>query len=191
LFTHGGGAQGSVVYGIDGSKEQVSIAWNNPNVGLNTYAQSVEGSFGLYFSGGKGNNAEATYFLIPDSGVAVTAYLPSEDGFHFSNTHWGTEHITSITLPDPFGDILIGNASWGLCGGMSFASRDYFEAGQWAPAQTTNPPGEGNPLFDYIVERLGQSLNVGDAADFCRVRLRLPGRRPGGVVRRRRGCCAR
>ena len=51
---------------------------------------------------------------------------------------------------------------------MSFASRDYFEAGQWAPAQTTNPPGEGDPLFDYIVERLGQSLNVGDAADFMK-----------------------
>ena len=168
VFTDDGGTQGSVVYAIAGTGQQLSIAWDNPGVGLNSYQQSVAGPYGLYFSGGKGNNAEATYFLIPDSRVAVTPYLPGEQGFHFSNTRWGDEHITSITLPDPFGDILIGNASWGLCGGMSFASRDYFEAGQWAPAQTANPPGEGDPLFDYIVQRLGQSLNVGDAADFVK-----------------------
>ena len=77
-------------------------------------------------------------------------------------------HITSITLPDPFGDILVGNASWGLCGGMSFASRDYFEAHRPSPIQSVNPRGEGDPLFDYIVQRLGQSLNVGDAADFVK-----------------------
>jgi hypothetical protein len=94
--------------------------------------------------------------------------LPSTHGFQFSNTTWGSEHITSISLPDPFGDILIGQASWGLCGGMSFASRDYFEAGMWAPDQATNPPGEGDPLFNYIVQRLSQSLNVGDAADFVK-----------------------
>ena len=88
-------------------------------------------------------------------------------GFAFTN-HWPDEHITSITLPDPFGDILIGNAAWALCGGMSFASRDYFEAHMWAPTPPTNPTGEGDPLFDYIVQRLGQSLNVGDAADFVK-----------------------
>jgi len=88
-------------------------------------------------------------------------------GFAFTN-HWPDEHITSITLPDPFGDILIGNAAWALCGGMSFASRDYFEAHMWAPTPSTNPTGEGDPLFDYIVQRLGQSLNVGDAADFVK-----------------------
>src|SRR5208283_153862 len=151
-----------------GSDQNVSINWGNPLVGDNGYGQSVGGPYGLYFSGGKGNNAQATYFLIPNDIVAVDGYLPSQNGFQFSNTNWGTEHITSITLPDPFGDILIGNASWGLCGGMSYASRDYFEAGQWAPTQTTNPPGEGDPLFDYIVQRLSQSLNTGDAADFVK-----------------------
>ena len=38
----------------------------------------------------------------------------------------------------------------------------------WAPEQTTNPTGEGDPLFDYIVRRLAQSLNVGDVADFMK-----------------------
>ncbi len=117
--------------------------------------------------GGTGNNTEVVYSLIPDCRIGVKFYLPSMHGFAFAN-HRPDEHITSITLPDPFGDILIGNAAWGLCGGMSFASRDYFEAGMWAPAQLTNPTGEGDPLFDYIVQRLGQSLNVGDAADFVK-----------------------
>ena len=127
----------------------------------------MTGPFGIYFSGGTGNNTEAIYSLIPNTRVAVPGYLPSTHGFAFAN-HWPAEHITSITLPDPFGDILIGNAAWGLCGGMSFASRDYFESGMWAPEQTTNPTGEGDPLFDYIVRRLAQSLNVGDVADFMK-----------------------
>lgn len=65
----------------------------------------MTGPFGIYFSGGTGNNTEATYFLIPNSRVAVPGYLPSIHGFAFAN-HWPAEHITSITLPDPFGDIL-------------------------------------------------------------------------------------
>src|ERR1700690_2261772 len=59
IFTDGGGTQGSVVYAIAGTGQQLSIAWNNPDVGLNNYQQSVAGPYGLYFSGGKGNNAEA------------------------------------------------------------------------------------------------------------------------------------
>ena len=45
----------------------------------------------------------------------------------------------------------IGDASNGLCGGMVFAARDYFEAGRTPPPDTT-PPSEG-PLFDFLVDR--------------------------------------
>ncbi|MGZ8629172.1 MAG: hypothetical protein ACXWYN_10685, partial [Actinomycetota bacterium] len=52
----------------------------------------------------------------------------------------------------------IGDASNGLCGGMAFAVRDYFEAGR-TPAPTTAPPREG-PLFDYLVDRLFDSFDL-------------------------------
>jgi hypothetical protein len=138
-----------------------SLCWNK-------LLRTVRGGpYGIYFSGGKGNSTEAIYSLITADRQAVAGYLPSTHGFLFANS-WPSIHITSITLPDPFGDIAVGNASWGLCGGMTFASRDYFEAKQLAPAQTTNPTGEGDPLFDYIVRCLAQSLNLGDAADFVK-----------------------
>jgi hypothetical protein len=161
------GTEGHARYAVEGGGDVLTFHWDNPFVGANFYEQAVSGPYGLYFSGGTGNNTEVVYSLIPDCRMAVKFYLPSMHGFAFTN-HWPDEHITSITLPDPFGDILIGNAAWGLCGGMSFASRDYFEAHMWAPTPSTNPTGEGDPLFDYIVQRLGQSLNVGDAADFVK-----------------------
>jgi hypothetical protein len=157
----------NAVWSADWRQNTLYVHWDNPFAGTNLYEQAVTGPCGLYFSGGKGNNCSVTYSLIPDARVAVPGYLPSRQGFAFPN-HWPAIHITSITLPNPFGDILIGNASWGLCGGMSFASRDYFEAHQLAPSQTSNPTGEGDPLFDYIVRRLAQSLNAGDAADFVK-----------------------
>ena len=54
--------------------------------------------------------------------------------------------------------IPIGDASNGLCGGMAFAVRDYFEAGRQPPPETT-APGEG-PLFDYLVDRLFDSFDL-------------------------------
>ncbi|WP_344804127.1 PLL family lectin [Microlunatus ginsengisoli] len=164
------GTEGRAAYRIGTDPQgggQFDIHWDNPYAGTNFYEQGISGPYGFYFEGGKGNNAEAIYHLIGDGRIAVPGYLPSIYGYHFPNK-WPAEHITSITLPDPFGDILIGNASWGLCGGMSFASRDYFEARRPSPVQSVNPGGEGDPLFDYIVQRLGQSLNVGDAADFVK-----------------------
>jgi hypothetical protein len=54
--------------------------------------------------------------------------------------------------------IPIGDASNGLCGGMVFAARDYFEAKR-APPDDTTAPGEG-PLFDYLCGRLFDSFDL-------------------------------
>ena len=54
--------------------------------------------------------------------------------------------------------ISIGDASNGLCGGMAFAARDYFERGL-PPPSDTEPPGDG-PLFDYLVDRLFDSFDL-------------------------------
>ena len=52
----------------------------------------------------------------------------------------------------------IGDASNGLCGGMAFAARDYFEA-ERPPPDDTDAPGAG-PLFDYLVDRLFDSFDL-------------------------------
>jgi hypothetical protein len=87
---------------------------------------------------------------------AVSGFLPSTSGFHFSNS--GFPHVPDIKI-DIFGEqIAIGDAANGLCGGMVFAARDYFEAGIPIPSDTTNP--SSGPLFDYIVRRLFDSFNL-------------------------------
>jgi hypothetical protein len=55
-------------------------------------------------------------------------------------------------------EVPIGDASNGLCGGMAFAARDHFEAGQ-PPPPDTEPPSSG-PLFEYLVRRLFDSFNL-------------------------------
>ena len=87
---------------------------------------------------------------------AVPGFLPTTFGFRFANDfpHVPVRHIGVpgvVSIP-------IGDASNGLCGGMAFAARDYFEAGR-QPPQDTVAPG-GGPLFDYLVDRLFDSFSL-------------------------------
>ncbi len=86
----------------------------------------------------------------------VPGFLPSTHGFRFANDfpHVPVRHIGIpgvVSVP-------IGDASNGLCGGMAFAVRDYFEARR-EPPEDTEPPSEG-PLFDYLVRRLFDSFHL-------------------------------
>ena len=86
----------------------------------------------------------------------VPGFLPSTRGFRFANDfpHVPVRRIgVSGVLSIPIGD-----ASNGLCGGMAFAVRDYFEAGREPPADTS-APGSG-PLFDYLCDRLFDSFDL-------------------------------
>ena len=65
--------------------------------------------------------------------VRVPGFLPSTLGLHFPNS-FPHEPDESVTLPD--GNTLgIGDAANGLCGGMAFTVRDFFEAGRPVPAR--------------------------------------------------------
>ena len=86
----------------------------------------------------------------------VPNFLPSTSGFAFANT-FPSVPVRRIGIPGVV-SIPIGDASDGLCGGMVFAARDYFEAGR-APVPGAAPPGEG-PLFDYLVDRLFASFDL-------------------------------
>jgi hypothetical protein len=87
---------------------------------------------------------------------SVPGFLPSTFGFRFAND-FPKVPVRRIGIPGVF-SIPIGDASNGLCGGMAFASRDYFEAHRTPPSRTT-APGSGK-LFDYFVKRLFDSFNL-------------------------------
>jgi hypothetical protein len=87
----------------------------------------------------------------------VPGFKPSASGLHFGNL-FPHAPVLRIPLP-PFGSLPVGDAAGGLCGGMIFAARDYYEAGLSPPADTAPPP-HGSPLFNYLVRRLFASFNL-------------------------------
>jgi hypothetical protein len=153
------GTEGTIRYSSDSGGE-LYFHWDNPFAGVNSYLQTAPAGCGLCFSGGTGNNAVVDLQLVPPARIAVPQFLPSTNGFQFSN-HWPDEALLRvIKMPDPFGDIKIGNASNGICGGMAYSIADYYCSGELPPFQTTNPSGIGDPLFDYLVQRLIDSFDL-------------------------------
>ena len=90
------------------------------------------------------------------AGRVVAGFLPSTSGFRFANS-FPRVPVRRIGIPGIV-SLPIGDASNGLCGGMTFAARDYFESGHALP-DDTSAPGDG-PLFDYLVDRLFDSFGL-------------------------------
>jgi hypothetical protein len=86
--------------------------------------------------------------------TTTAPFLPSLNGFAFTNA-WPSE--PAVVLHTPFGEINIGNAAGGLCGGMVFAALDYWHAAMVPP---TVQPGPSEPLYGYIVRRLIESWHL-------------------------------
>jgi hypothetical protein len=78
----------------------------------------------------------------------ATSFLPSRHGFGFDNA-WPTQ--PAVVVPTPFGDINLGRANAGLCGGMVFAALDFWNA---KAAPPTARPAPRSPLYEFIVRRL-------------------------------------
>jgi hypothetical protein len=87
---------------------------------------------------------------------AVPGFLPSASGFRFAN-RFPKVPVRRIGIPGIV-SLPLGDASNGLCGGMAFAVRDYFEHGR-PPPDEAEPPAAG-ALFDYLVERLFDSFDL-------------------------------
>jgi hypothetical protein len=85
----------------------------------------------------------------------IPGFLPSTSGLHFSNSFPNVPLMTIDVLGQ---QIPIGNAANGLCGGMVFTVRDYFEASISVPPDRTAP--SSGPLFNYLVRRLFDSFNL-------------------------------
>ena len=86
----------------------------------------------------------------------VRGFRPSTAGFRFANS-FARQPLFRIPLPG--GSLPIGDAARGLCGGMIFAVRDFFETGLLPPREQAPPP-LGSPLFGYLVRRLIDSWNL-------------------------------
>ena len=86
--------------------------------------------------------------------VMVPGFLPSTSGLHFLNSF----PMSSFPGINVLGTLVAIPGVYGLCGGMAFAARDYFEAGVASPPDTT-PPTSG-PLFSYLWIRLLASFNL-------------------------------
>lgn len=82
------------------------------------------------------------------------SFQPSTDGFAFTNS-WPP--APAISMATAFGDIDIGNAKDGLCGGMVFAVLDYWYAGLTPPTEQPKPK---TPLYKFLVRRIIDSWHV-------------------------------
>ena len=93
---------------------------------------------------------------LAQSQAHVPGFKPSTSGFRFTNSFPAIPY--NILVPG-IGNIPIGNASNGMCGGMVFATRDYYEAGYLAPPPNATPP-TGGPLYNHLSRRLFDSFNL-------------------------------
>ena len=87
----------------------------------------------------------------------VNGFRPSEQGFHFENTFEEGAPVLTLSVP-VFGEIPVGNAGGGLCGGMVFAALDFYRQGILPPPDAAAPK-PGTPLFEYLAQRLLDSFN--------------------------------
>ena len=88
---------------------------------------------------------------------AIPEFLPSVQGLHFAN-RWPHGPTVTFGPLDPRW-VGVGDASNGLCGGMSWYVRDRYMSGRAVPA-ATEPPANGSPLFRTIVRLQVQSLEL-------------------------------
>jgi hypothetical protein len=87
---------------------------------------------------------------------AVPGFLPSANGLHFANRFSPGPTLRFGPIDPRL--IGIGDASAGLCGGMSWFVRERFEAGRPVPPDTAMP-ANGSPLFEALVRRQVLSLD--------------------------------
>ena len=163
------GTEASVRYRIEDRKNSsVYVHWDNPFDGVNSYHTFTDSGYEVFHTGGDGNNAVIDVFLRISARHGVGNFLPSTHGYHFSN-HWGDVPYSLPPLRGSLPDLKYGNAKNGLCGGMAYSVRDFFEAQKPVPPDRVPPAGEQNPLFIYIVNRLFDTFDVDDVTLYLKL----------------------
>ena len=151
------GTEARVTYAV-GGEDILGLHWNNPLVGTNSYHQSTTAAHHAIRVGGEGSDA-IVHFFFRYSQLRETGFLPSRDGFRFPN-RWGDVPYSVPPLRGSAVDLKFGNARNGLCGGMVLAAADDFQSRMVIPNVDQPPPGEQDPLFLYLVDRLFATFSV-------------------------------
>jgi len=133
------------------------VQFDNPWLGKNGYHTDTDR---LHYSTwtAVGSTDSTVDFTLQPRGEVTTGFVPSRDGFKFGND-WPETPYALPFLRDTVFAQKYGDAGMGLCGGMAFAALDYFLTDQMIPTQTDRPPGEQDPLFMYLVDRLFDSFD--------------------------------
>lgn len=119
---------------------------------------------------------------------AVPSFTPSVNGFRFTNSFPPAPTIRlDLGLA---GNVGLGNASQGVCGGMVFAARDYYEA-SWPVPDDVEPPAQDTPLFKYIAARLIDSFNAPAGVTQYAEWMVMPSADVNLIIFRRRGTFTR
>lgn len=147
---------------ISGSAS-VYFHWDNPYSGQNKYHLFAAPGFQAFRTDGGGDNVTVEVTLRPAIRRDARGFLPSTNGYKFANS-WGNVPYSLPPLRGSLLDNKYGNAQNGLCGGMVYSVRDFFEANRPIPTAGTPPLGEQDPLFLYIVNRLFDSFDVDDVS---------------------------
>lgn len=102
--------------------------------------------------------------VINKTGKHISGFRPTTRAFKFGNNFPDTPlfNIPAPPVPPPLPPlppVPYNTAGNGVCGGMVYAVRDYFENGLLVPSSNTWP-ATGSAVFNYIRDRLIESFNI-------------------------------
>ncbi len=158
VFAAARGTEGRATYQVgDNAAHTVYLHWDAPFAGSKSFHTNTDDEHYAFWS--QAPNGSTVHFTVRPAGETLTDFLPSRDGFIFTN-QWDDTPYSLPPLRGSFVDAKFGNADNGLCGGMTYAALDYFLAGMEIPQDMAAPQGEGVPLFNYLVERLFASFDL-------------------------------
>lgn len=86
----------------------------------------------------------------------VQGFLPSIYALKFMNA-W--PDLPLIVIQTPFGPINIGSTAFGVCGGMAYVARDFYEFHALPPTQTHAPTTKDDPVCQFTVSRFFDSMS--------------------------------
>lgn len=178
------GTEGEVRYNIvapDGG--ELYIHWNSPLIEsqyANTFHIWTPPAWEVAHFGGQGHEAELEIRLRRTGYRTIPAFHPHGRGFMFRNNWSGDLPVISIgflwnrlfeSLPGPLSELGISkvvdenwlpitHANAGLCGGMVYTVMDYYYHHLLPPDIRSTPSSNGDPLFQFVRERLWDSFDV-------------------------------
>jgi hypothetical protein len=154
--SEGGSTKGSVVFSIGEDQGTLTVFWRSDGGG--TFDYELSEGWELVGPVTEDDDCVIDLHFSPTTPCMIEGFAPSTHAFHFPNEFPEGQAVRTLDLG--ITEIPIGEASNGLCGGMTFAVRDYFEAGIAIPETPDAPAGEEDPLFTYLVDRLFASFDL-------------------------------